>query len=288
MPEGPEVRIVSEWLGDELKDQEIINLHIYAKSPYAGVGIDGMDELKYPLRIQKIDCHGKKIHFHCCDREETVVYLVSQLGLEGRWTWERGSNSGFAIVLKNKRKLWFDDSRHFGRFKVTDQLNTSSVDLLAIAIQHHDGVEVGLESLIDLFHSTCRRTRSASICRQLLEQKHFSGIGNYLRAEILFAIGMNPHKLACSLSRDDCSEIIRTSIDIIYRAYKSNGLTIRTFYNPDGKTGRFECRVYNHSNVNGLWVDKVNDPKDRKIHYVPAFQLGRLPLRKFLHAWRNS
>ena len=86
----------------------------------------------------------------------------------------------------------------------------------------------------------------------LLDQKFVSGLGNIYASEILFYCKINPKKYAMDLSKKDCKNIILFSRNVLNRAIKKGGSSIRDFRNTYGKIGNFqkEFRVYQRENLN--------------------------------------
>lgn len=59
-----------------------------------------------------------------------------------------------------------------------------------------------------------------------LDQRFLAGIGNYLRAEILFAAGLDPLRRAASLGRGDRGRLARATLDVSRRSYATAGITL--------------------------------------------------------------
>ena len=108
-----------------------------------------------------------------------------------------------------------------------------------------------------------------------MEQKYFSGIGNYLRAEIMYRNKINPRKTLCSFTDSDIINLYNMIIKQMLIAYGSRGLTIKSYWDPEGNTGKCPLQVYNRK------LDPFNNPietfKDkskRTVHWVPIVQIG--------------
>ncbi|MDC0360038.1 bifunctional DNA-formamidopyrimidine glycosylase/DNA-(apurinic or apyrimidinic site) lyase, partial [Candidatus Pelagibacter ubique] len=88
----------------------------------------------------------------------------------------------------------------------------------------------------------------------LLDQKFVSGIGNIYASEILFLCKINPITYASKLTKQDCKKIITYSKNVLNRAIKKGGSSIRDFKNITGKSGNFqkEFRVYQRENLSCL------------------------------------
>ena len=88
----------------------------------------------------------------------------------------------------------------------------------------------------------------------LIDQKFVSGIGNIYASEILFLSKISPKKNVNKLSLKECKKIIFFSKDVLNKAIKKGGSSIRDFKNISGKSGNYqkEFKVYNRENLNCL------------------------------------
>lgn len=263
MPEGPEVKVIADSL-KEIIGFSLIAIEYSEKSRYTKVGLP---EISLPRKILDITTKGKKIIFHLSGK----MYIVSSLMMEGRWMWESGKHSDLWLDLKKgiTKRLYFDDSRHFGTFEILDsqglkdRLKEIGPDLLSDEID------------ISEWRTKIRgkRIKGKKIAFFLMEQKYFSGIGNYLRAEILYAAQISPHRQLKDLTDDEVDLLFECSRDLIKQAYESHGLTIATYWDPYGRKGEFAVKVYGKKydpEGNPVLAEKLKD--SRTIHWVPNIQ----------------
>ena len=77
-----------------------------------------------------------------------------------------------------------------------------------------------------------RKTFDKPICELLMDQKYFNGIGNYLRAEILYRLDINPWTPAReAIENIELLELCRT---VPIEAYEIGGGSIKDWKNPYG------------------------------------------------------
>jgi formamidopyrimidine-DNA glycosylase len=107
----------------------------------------------------------------------------------------------------------------------------------------------------------------------MMEQKFFSGVGNYLLAEILYACKILPTRLLKDLSDKDKYNLWFYSKKLLKDSYESGGLTIATYFSMTGEKGIFDHKVYMRK------TDPLGNPvftavfsNKRTSHYVPAVQ----------------
>ena len=232
--------------------------------------------LEFPLQILKIYAKGKKILFECITNDNVKIYLVSALAMSGRWQYFKGKHSGIELQIKNsptsknlKFSLYFDDQRHFGSLVVAHEEDLVKIfksvgpDLLSedISLVHYTNV------------ITQPKLQNKEIGWFLLEQKYFSGIGNWIRAEVLYESKIAPYRKIKDLSIEEIKKLHHWSIKVLHDAYSVKGLSITNYIDPEGNYGTYNVKVYmrktdprGHKVITSRFSDK------RTIHWVPEVQ----------------
>lgn len=299
MPEGPEVRIITEWLRPRLINKYLFAVFYDNVSKYRNKGIDHYDELykSLPLKIINISCKGKVIIFSL----DQGIYLTSQMGMSGRWQKESSKHTNLWIkygsLLSNDVRLtetlYFDDTRHHGHFDIymnrfqlqQHKLSNFGVDLLAISLGSFDNdinQQYTIEEALDKWERelTSSRIQDKEIWNFLLQdQQRFCGIGNYLQAEILYMSRIHPLRKLKDLSKEDRIRLLYQAINSIYEAYTYGGLTINDFWDPEGRKGVYPCRIYQKDKdpegrtIYTIKSNKNDKTKGRTLHFVPEVQI---------------
>ncbi len=278
MPEGPEVKSVAVSLDNKISklyinDILIDELSRYYKNPSL---LNSLSYVKFPLHISKIYAKGKKILFECIDNDKVKVYLISALAMSGRWQYSKGKHSGIQMNLTStksgeiKYRLYFDDQRHFGSLVVAYETDLSKIlknvgpDLLSEKVTYEEYKAV----------ITLPRLQKKQIGWFLLQQKYFSGVGNWIRAEILYECKIAPNRKLEDLSEADIKHLYHYSLKILKDAYNVKGLTISNYIDPEGNYGTYKVKVYmqkndpyGHKVITSVFSDK------RTIHWVPDVQI---------------
>ena len=80
----------------------------------------------------------------------------------------------------------------------------------------------------------------------LMDQAAISGVGNIYASESLFSAGIHPDRLASSLSREECGQLVKVIKLVLLRSIEQGGTTLKDFLQSDGKPGYFaqELQVY--------------------------------------------
>lgn len=267
MPEVVEVKLTSEELHADMAGKYITSIKLGERAKH-----QGMDRIKVGTFINQVYSKGKKIIFELI-YNDVYTYLCSSLLMEGHWGWDdtlphiqlsisygRKVNDKLYIT---QRKIYFDDTRYFGSnilYPNTDFLSLIGPDLLQEIINPEE------------YYLTASKV-NRQICVFLLEQKYFSGIGNYLKSEILYRAKIHPARITKELTKKELLRILSVSIATIGESYRAGGLTIKSFRTPSGKDGRFKCLVYNKTyDPNGYPVIKETFKDGRTTHWVEEIQ----------------
>lgn len=80
----------------------------------------------------------------------------------------------------------------------------------------------------------------------LMDNKLVVGVGNIYASESLFSAGIHPDRLASSLSREECEQLVKVIKLVLLRSIEQGGTTLKDFLQSDGKPGYFaqELQVY--------------------------------------------
>ena len=262
MPEGPEVRRVTDWLTKRLvTDWSECPTHIdmwdVSGGRYSREVPTGHVEFLEALReetfaIREIGCKGKLIYFCLADPwgDTTERWWVhSTLGMTGMWNagptdhvtsivathaWD-----GRDIEEYTELRTCFNDPRHFGTLtftnderKHTRKLANLGPDILATGDS---------DPIID---ESWARIKPMTVCEALMDQKVVSGIGNYIKAEGLWRAGISPWTLTRDITFLQWGELLRHCREVAQASYEMGGATIRNYHLPTGEDGKYEMRVY--------------------------------------------
>lgn len=247
-----------------------------------------------PLKIRGITCKGKKIIWML----DNNIYMTSTLGLTGRWTFylsPKMNNVHLWLLVRlssgEEKYLYYDDSLKYGNVSFYPNLQSLLValkpigpDLLAYAVDLSNNVtpidEITTESYLKVARGG--RIQQKQLCDFLMEQKYFSGIGNYLKAEILYRCKFRPDRTLGSLTDHDIETLRIISLETIYESFSNNGLTIKHYWIPSlseeeesiDRMGTFPLSVYNRStDPDGRAVVKDKFADKRMTHWCPDVQV---------------
>lgn len=273
MPEGPEVAHTTDWLNKMLSGATLDRIQIIDKDwstkQLRNESQAFLDAL--PLTIDSVQCKGKFIWFTLGGGKWHIHHW---LGMSGSWRKKTDWNCRMILETTNGNVI-YRDPRKYGGFK----FHHNKPELLEKKLTKELGPDLLTETLT-LEDFTARingdHTRKGyghrNITDILMDQKAFAGIGNYLKAEILWKAEISPHRAVSSLAENEIERIHDACISIIARAYASKGHSFRDYQAGD-ELGKFRCVIYGKKkDPNGNEVIIEDTPDGRATHWVPAVQ----------------
>ena len=184
--------------------------------------------------------------------------------MEGNLVFVEGPHSDLWFTLVKRSEtvdlnmtVYFNDTRHFG-----------SVEILPVSTYTTDdiGPDIFYVTPDDFVNAVKKSlTGRRDICQILLDQNVISGIGNYLKAEILYATSVYPG--ATRLDDDVLYNLHKISQDICNQSYASQGCSLRTYKDSLGNPGKFVLKIYDNPKAT-----KATFKDKRTTHYDPVVQ----------------
>jgi DNA-formamidopyrimidine glycosylase len=275
MPEVAEVFLMGFQTSEKYKNS-FLNSITFHKKPgkkTKNCTYDTLDELKklLPKKIEKIYSRGKKVVIQL----ESNIYIVVSPLMTGGLTFTKGEHShtefNFTDEKKEESILYFDDKLHWGL--VNTYLNKSSFDEKMKDI----GPDwINEKITLDFFTQKIKnkRIKTNQIVQFITNQKYISGIGNYLKAEILYDAKIKPDRILEELSDKDIETLYNSTIKIVNISLKSNGLTIKDYKTPSDEKGIFDTCVYNKTTDplgNPVIIGNFKDG-ERSTYWCPTVQ----------------
>lgn len=280
MPEGPEVTIIAEGLNKLVSGCYTMGFEFNNKSRYSKKAPDGFNDFQQSLqdglvKVVEVLNKGKFIYW----KFSNGFYLMQTLGLSGGWFHEEKRNSGCQFFFKDKetyeiRTIHYDDQRRFGTMKFTNDLTVLENKLSQIGPDLLNDKEFDIADWLAIFHKS--RNQNKMLVKVITDQKIMSGIGNYLRAEILYEAKLSPHRIINSLSDKELSKLYKATRYCINEAYKFGGTSLRHYSDINDVPGTygFELKVYRKKkDPQGKSVKPEKIGKDSQtMYWVPGIQ----------------
>ena len=270
MPEGPEVKSMVLQLNKFLKGKTL-NQIILHSGRYSKKKPDNYEIFikKLPLKIIEVRNKGKFIWFQF----EGDWTMWNTLGMTGGWNLEKSKHSHCEFILDGGESIWFNDMRNFGTIKFCNDQKEFEKKISKLG---PDILED--EFTFEIFKNIMKRKRlkDKTIPEIFMNQSYLSGIGNYLKSEILYESKISPHRNLESLSENDLELLYKNIKTISINSLKAGGATIRNYSNIDSEKGKyvFEFKVYQQKkDPLGYSVKKIETKDKRTTHWIEEVQI---------------
>lgn len=245
MPEKPEVITVAKKLKIHLLNRRFIKVDVYHDNIIAGIKVSDFKKKLVNQTIHDIDTRGKFIVFKLDD-----YCLLVHLRMEGKFFYRTKSDplskhEHVVFTMDDDKEVRYHDVRKFGKMYLIkkEEVETSKPisDL---------GYEVWDKNLTSSYLKDKFKNKNIPIKTVLLDQSIITGIGNIYDDEILFLSKIHPLTKAKFLGEKDLDNIIKYSVEVLDKAIKEGGTTIRSYTSEEGVHGLFQhsLKVHNHEN----------------------------------------
>ncbi len=279
MPEGPEVKLSADLIRPLVVGRSIISLGATTNSRYGSSPPEGLKEFMeaissspQPTTVTEVDVRGKFMYW----KFSNGWYLMNSFGMSGQWSPKEGKHPCFFFTFATQTALedqiYFNDPRHFGTIKFTNSAKELNKKLEELG---WDPLEMPLDKNLKWITFQLAKS-SKSIAEVLMDQSLFSGVGNYIRAEALYACKLSPWRKANQLSQDEVKALCQAIVDVMQDSYRHQGATIHTYKTVYGEEGKYSTlfKVYGQKkDPLGHKIVKQQTPDKRTIHWCPDVQI---------------
>ncbi len=222
MPEGPEVRRYADLLAANLEEREV--LHFSTRLKIAKAWLANNAEKLIGQRILRIRSHGK----HLIGKFSGGTFFHSHLMMWGKWQIFSGNppeidqRERARIVTRKATAILFSaPTFNLGTGEPYEQIEV--LQSLGTDILPYTGDFDADSFLRKLF---APENLATTIGAALLNQRIVAGIGNYLRAEILFNCRINPWRKIGELTAKEVDCLANTIPHFAVLAYQTGGFTV--------------------------------------------------------------
>jgi len=237
MPELAEIKIMADFINNVVSTDTFFES--MEKSELSKVKTED-DPFKGGVFTMHAKSRGKELLIHMelvgGDLDGTVTKnLLMTMGMSGSWIYMRKNSPNLEKALKHGHLrfrtttgnwLLMYDVRRFAKWKWSkgwgngrgpcplDEFNEFQYNIL----------------------NNLRTTKKFNkpLCEILMDQSYFNGVGNYLRAEILYRLDVNPFQPLSNLSLNMVHELLTLVHKCVAEAYILGGGQLRDWKNPIG------------------------------------------------------
>lgn len=222
MPEGPEVRRYADLLAANLEEQTLVGL--WTRLKIAKAWLAERESEIVGRRILEIRSHGK----HLLGRFEGDFYFHSHLMMWGKWLMfenappeidrrerARIETAGAIAILFSAPTFALGQGNPYEQIGILAELGKDVLPYVG---------DFDREDFVRRLFAP--ENLSEAIGAALLNQRIVAGIGNYLRAEILFNCRINPWRAIGELTDSEIECLCYTVPHFSVLAYKTGGRTV--------------------------------------------------------------
>ena len=137
--------------------------------------------------------------------------------MKGSWTSKHVKHCDVSFDLATGTRLWFKDQIHYGTLKYVE-LEEAVEKMISL------GPDVTVDDpafTYQYLEQIVNRYPKWDAAKLLMEQSKISGIGNYLKAEILYDSKIAPHRLCSTLKQEEIIALYNSIINIPSAFYQS-------------------------------------------------------------------
>jgi len=199
MPEGPEVRLASNFIN------KVASCNVFGGKIVKGEKVTKLDDVPFNVDKYKVEAEsrGKELKVHLIDVtsskkskkvKQEVSHLLFRFGMSGCFKFTKNideeipKHAHLRFITKDKKHmLSFVDFRRFGKWVINGDWGKD---------RGPDPISNYEEFRSNILNNIKDAAFNGPICEVMLNQKYFNGIGNYLRAEILYRLSIPPFEVA--------------------------------------------------------------------------------------------
>lgn len=285
MPEGPEVKIMMNNLATLALGKYLISVDIIKESFRKKTkGLDILPNI-LPIKIVEV-CTRGKFGYMLLNNGSSIGLTFGMTGnIRTEPTAEQLDKRGdtkekymkhcsvrFTVQDDSEKQtvFYFHTTRNFAWMYYFNSVElTKKLSAIGPSILSDEPLDRNLLLV------SWRKFNGKHICTVLLDQKPISGIGNYIKSEILYRTNINPVALVKALEDDHLWGLYMCARDLAAAAYETGGTSLYTYTGLQGDKSDFKysLHVYDRStDPHGNKVHKIDTPDKRTTHWVPELQ----------------
>jgi formamidopyrimidine-DNA glycosylase len=303
MPEIVEIKKYCDLIKKYCINKKVKTIKIL-KGRYKKHGkFDGYNDFNKELPLKIVDVNSKGKFIYITFEKDFTLYCT--LGLSGGWTYKKKDSNTYKfpevlefLNIKNenaieeyrdtslehlniefifeKGSLYFFDTLSYGTISVSNDKTKLEKKLKSL------GPDIMDEDLTyEMFNEQINKkvNLNKKIGNVLVNQKIISGIGNYLRADILWIAKISPHRLVKNLENIELKHIFQASRDLTWGDYDiKEGKKLKIISKKPLLPHNFKRDFfvyYEDEDINGNKIKKeelYEGSQKRMIYWVPDVQ----------------
>jgi endonuclease VIII-like 1 len=261
MPEGPEIRIMSDFINHKTKNIQFDN-SFHVERGNVPIPFSNEDSFESPFKIES-HFYGKKLILRLYN-EQKIIPIHIFMGMSGSWNltdtieWNKTKYVRMRFDSVCGKSLILHGGYLGPKYSLYENFKSSKC-----------GPDMILE--FDKFKDNIKKSLNKSVFKKpiyevLLDQEYFNGVGNYLRSTILYYADVNPFEPAKEIIKESDS-FLSLCRDILNESYNLNGGQLKDWKNPfDNESQKFDEWVFYKKG------NSVKDSMGRTFWYNPKWK----------------
>jgi len=305
MPEINEIRKYADFIKDKIKKNKILEINILNGRYKTHGPFQKYNDIKkeLPLKLLDVKTKGKLLYFVF----ENNFYIFSTLGLYGGWCYLKEGSSKYNFSKTEEEWLYFDNLKENDSYYIKNALKHLNVEFRTSkgSLYYYDVLSFGSlkviegeeelnkklktigpdimesDTTLEIFKNQILKTRNLNkeIGIVIMNQKIISGIGNYLRADILYMSKICPFRKVNKLTDKELESIYKNAKVLTWGDYDIKMAKKLKIICKETKLPRDYDRmffVYSYDqDIHGNKIVKkelYEGSQKRFIYYVPSIQ----------------
>jgi formamidopyrimidine-DNA glycosylase len=239
VPELPEVETIVRDLAPRIEGRRVRDARLLKSDVLRRVSKRKLLAALRGTTIARVERRAKHVVFTLEGGERLVVHprMTGSLVVYDRPM--SAAEVKYAVLvcrLEDGGVLAYRDVRRLGTISLLDAKAWDSYS-----------TRIGPEPLERSFTAASFATRlrgsRAAIKKVLMDQRRIAGIGNIYANEALYAAGLDPSRAASTIKPDEFARLYASVRDVLRRAVRANGSTVRDYRTGTGARGRFQRQL---------------------------------------------
>ena len=270
MPEGPEVTVLTRSLNKITKNKVLLRLDIVKGGKYEKKAPNNylLFIKNLPTKVLSVKNKGKLMYWEFSNGN----YMVNHLNMTGIWSINKKfKHSALKFTFEDNLILYYTDIRRFGRIEFAENFKAVKIILDQLGIDVVNDKSFSLK----IFNNLAEKKKKCNITKFLMDQHIMSGIGNYMKSEILYLARISPYRTVGDISLEEKKKIFEAIKKVSKESLSWNGMSKSDFKDLDGKEGDYEkfLKVYcRDKDPLGNKVERIKTKDGRTTHWVPNLQ----------------
>jgi DNA-formamidopyrimidine glycosylase len=270
MPEGPEVKHSAKVLKSLINGAILTSIE-FPKNVEKVLIIKNLELLKFPKLIQDVYSIGKRFIILLEDN----IRIVLSFRMTGSFRMEEAKHTRAIfnyIINSEEKKFFFNDIRPFANAEIF--MENSSFETWrreSLGWDPLNDEQISFKKWKSFF-----KKRKKKIGSVLQDQIPICGIGNYLRAEILYSSKISPIRISSDLNDEELKKLFYYTRRIMKKSFTQGGHTLSNYCDPLKNNGKFLPRVYGNLKVTrDCYCHPIVKIKmgSQTINYCPSVQI---------------